>query len=65
MLLILLALMAAQQSALDAAEKAAGKPVVQSPSQRTRSLVENCDAHKFETMIEVPTADGGHQAVAA
>ena len=31
MLPILLALMAAQQSALDAAEKAAGKPVVQSP----------------------------------
>jgi hypothetical protein len=58
MLPILLALMAAQQSALDAAEKAAGKPVVQSPSQRTRSLVENCDAHKLETMIEVPTAAG-------
>jgi hypothetical protein len=64
MLLILLALMGAQQSALDAAEKAAGKPVVttpaqQTPSQQTRALVENCDAHKFETVIQVATADGG------
>ena len=59
MLPILLALMAAQQSALDAAEKAAGKPVVQSPSQRNRSLVQNCDAHKFETMIQVPIGRDG------
>ena len=60
MLLIALALMAAaQQSALDAAEKAAGKAADNAPSQQTRSLVENCDAHKFETMIEIPAATGG------
>lgn len=64
MLLILLALMGVQQSALDAAEKAAGKSIVTTPTretaqQQTRSPVENCDAHKFETLIEVPTPDGG------
>lgn len=57
MLLIALALMTAQQSAL-AAEKAAGKSVESGPSQQTRSLLENCDAHKFETMLEIPAADG-------
>lgn len=59
MLLIALALVAAQQSALSAAEKAAGKPAGNASSQQARSLLENCDAHKFETMIEVPAADGG------
>lgn len=58
MLLIAMAMMAAQQSALDAAEKAAGKPLVQAPSQRMQALLENCDAHKFETMIDVPAPDG-------
>jgi hypothetical protein len=59
MLLIVLALMAAQQSALDAAAKAAGKPVESSPPPQARSLLENCDSHKFETMLEIPAADGG------
>lgn len=59
MLLLALALMAGQQSALDAAEKAAGKPAKSAPSQQAKSLLENCDAHKFETMIEIPAADGG------
>ncbi len=59
MVLIALALVAAQQSALDAAEKLAGKPREQAPSQETRALLENCDAHKFETVIEIPSADGG------
>ena len=59
MLLIALALIGAQQSALDAAEKAAGKPVESGAAQQTRSLVENCDAHKLETILEIPTADGG------
>lgn len=60
MLLIALALMAAAQpSALDAAEKVAGKAADNAPSQKTRLLVENCDAHKFETMIEIPAATGG------
>jgi hypothetical protein len=58
MLLIALALMAAQQSALAAAEKAAGKKVDDAPPQALQSLVQNCDAHKFETVIEVPAADG-------
>jgi hypothetical protein len=58
MLLIALALMAAQQSALDAAEKAAGKPVAETAPQAMQSLLQNCDAHKFETMIEIPAADG-------
>lgn len=53
MLLIALALMAAQ-SALATAPKAAGKP----SAQQTRSLLENCDAHKFETIIEVPAGGG-------
>jgi hypothetical protein len=58
MLLIVLALMAAQQSALDAAEKAAGKPLVQAPSHQIQALLQNCDAHKFETVIDVPAPDG-------
>lgn len=59
MLLIALALIGAQQSALDAAEEAARKPVESVAAQQTRSLVENCDAHKLETTLEIPTADGG------
>jgi len=58
MLLIALALMAAQQSALDAAEKLAAKPTDQAPSQQAKSLIENCDAHKFETVLEIPAPDG-------
>lgn len=58
MLLVALAVLAAQQSALEAAERAAGKPVASAPSQQARTLLENCDAHKFETVIEVPAADG-------
>jgi hypothetical protein len=58
MMLIALAFMAAQQSALDAAEKAAGKPLVQAPSQQMQALLQNCDAHKFETVIDVPELDG-------
>lgn len=58
MLLIALALIAAQQSALDAAEKLAAKPSTSAPSLQARSLIENCDAHKFETVLEIPAADG-------
>lgn len=59
MLLIALALMAAQQSALEAAEKAAGKkPIAEAPSKQVQSLLQNCDAHKFETVIDIPASDG-------
>jgi hypothetical protein len=53
MLLLALALAAAQPSALEAAEKAAGKGPKDAPSQQMQSLVQNCDAHKFETVIEL------------
>lgn len=58
MLLVALAFFGAQQSALEAAERAAGKPAASAPSPQARTLLENCDAHKFETVIEIPTADG-------
>ena len=58
MLLIALAFMAAQQSALEAAEKTAGKPVAEAPSKQVQSLLQNCDAHKFETVIDIPAPDG-------
>ncbi|HWI88127.1 MAG TPA: hypothetical protein VNS11_02645 [Sphingomicrobium sp.] len=58
MLLIALVLMAAQQPALEAAEKAAGKPLVQAPSKQMQALLQNCDAHKFETMIDIRGPDG-------
>lgn len=57
MLFMALALMGAQTSALDAAEKAAGKTSPKTgskaPSAQMQSLLQNCDAHKFETVIEV------------
>jgi hypothetical protein len=28
------------------------------PPQALRSLLQNCDAHKFETMLDIPAADG-------
>lgn len=59
MLLIALALLGAQQSALSAAEKAAGKEPQTPAGAQVRALVENCDAHKFETVIEVVGPDGG------
>ena len=59
MLLIVLALMAAQQSALDAAERLVRKPEDRASPQHTQALLENCDAHKFETVIEIPAPDGG------
>src|SRR3954468_12327953 len=62
MLLFALALLAAEPSALEAAEKAAGKPVAKGPTQQMQSLVQNCDAHKFDTGIEGPSATGMKQS---
>jgi len=56
MVLFALALLVAEPSALDAAERAAGKrgtPVTPAPTQQLKALAENCDAHKFETVVEI------------
>lgn len=57
MLLFVLALLAAQQPALQAAEKARIAPIATPPSRQMQSLLQNCDAHKFETVVDVPAGD--------
>jgi hypothetical protein len=44
--------------ALAAAEPPAAVQGTDAPSPALQSLLQNCDAHKFETMIEVPGPDG-------
>ena len=59
MSLLALALLAAEPSALEAAERAAGKrgtpaaPAAAAPTKQLQALAQNCDAHKFETMVEI------------
>ena len=56
MMLFALALLAAEPSALEAAERPAGKrgtPAAPAPIQQLQALAQNCDAHKFETVVQI------------
>lgn len=51
-------LMALALAAGDPPVAAKAQPDITAPSEGVRELLQNCDAHKFETIVDVPAAEG-------